>query len=355
MTAIQDYLKVDDAILSHVEEMRTRYKKLFTSPEDCDPMIIINTPANMPTWEEILSDPIIMLKSELDRLRPHFAMMDDHVPTVRVQFGTAQPASAYGCDIYIPPNSLPAAANHVLARIEDAYDLEVPDINAGWYGKLHEWTDIWLESLPEGIEIQHPDIQSTFNTAHLVRGNDIFMDFYDNPDALDALLTNVTDFMIKITRVLKNRISDDTEYFYDWGGLWKGTARISNCTMQLLPPELYADHVKKHDTRFFREINGGRVHYCGNSREMAMSFMDIDNVCGCDFIAPYEDAPLEICNDLPADKVPWLLTDGRDSEICQAILNGTFPKKRNFILNTSAPDIESGKKLLNELREAFNK
>lgn len=355
MEAMQDYFQTDESTLDHIKDVRRRYKKLFTSPEDCDPMIIVNTPVEVAPWEELLSDPITMLKSEIDKLRPHFAIKDDRAPSVRVQFGTAQPASAYGCDIYIPPNSLPAAANHVVTRIEDVFDLEIPDINAGMYGKLHEWTDIWLDQLPEGIEIQHPDIQSAFNTAHLVRGNDIFMDFYDNPEALDALMTNVTDFMIKITRVLKSRISDDTEYFYDWGCLWKGKARISNCTMQLLPPEFYADHVKKHDIRFFNEIGGGRVHYCGNSREMALSFMDIQNVHGCDFVEPYADAPMDICNELQSDKVPWIASGGRDSEVCQAVLNGTFPKKRNIILNVNAPDIESGKRLLDDLRESFNR
>jgi hypothetical protein len=355
METLHDYLKVDETILRHLSDVRGRYKKLFESPEDCQPMIIVNIPVDLPCWEERLSDPMVMLKSELDSLQPHFEISDDRVPTVRVQFGTAQPASAYGCDIYIPPNSLPAAANHVLPRIEDAFELEVPDINAGWYGKLHEWTDKWLDALPEGIEIQHPDIQSAFNTAHLVRGNDIFLDFYDNPEALDAFLSNVTDFMVKITHLLKSKISDDTEYFYDYGAMWKGTARISNCTMQLLPPDFYIEFVKKHDARFFDEIGGGRVHYCGNSREMARSFMELDNVCGCDFIEPYKDGPMDVCREIPADKVPWLLAGGRDSEMCQAILNGTFPEKRNIILNVDAPDVESGKALLNDLRQAFQK
>ena len=186
MEAIKEYLKVDDAILRHIKAVRSRYIKLYENPDDCDPAIVINTPVELPCWEERLADPMVMLRTELDALRPHFEIGDDRVPSVRVQFGTAQPASAYGCDIYVPPNSLPAASSHVVKRIEDAYDLQVPDVNAGWYGKLHEWTDMWLEVIPEGIELQHPDIQSTFNTAHLVRGNDIFLDFYDNPEALDV-------------------------------------------------------------------------------------------------------------------------------------------------------------------------
>ncbi len=353
MKELKDYLKTDSRTLDHITNLKTRYKKLYESPSDCQPMIIVDTPTQLPCWEERLADPAVMLRAELDSLRPHFEMGDDRVPSVRVQFGTAQPASAYGCGIYTPPNSLPAAADHVLKRIEDALELQVPDINAGLYAKLHEWTDLWLDVLPEGIEIQHPDIQSAFNTAHLVRGNDIFTDFYDNPEALDALLANVTDFMIKITRMVKSKISADAGYFYDWGGMWAGTARISNCTMQLLPPEFYVNHVMKHDMRFFEAVGGGRVHYCGTSREMAETFFKLDKVSGYDVNPPYDSAPFEVCDAIPSRKVPFIPIGGRDSAACQSLLKGDVPRKRNMILQTSAPDIESGKALLRELRAAF--
>jgi len=355
MRELREYLKMDSRGLDRLKDLRARYRKLYETPSACQPMIIVETPTQLPCWEERLADPAVMLRAELDSLRPHFEMGDDRVPSVRVQFGTAQPASAYGCGIYTPPNSLPAAANHVLTRIEDAFELQVPDVNAGLYAKLHEWTDLWLEALPEGIEIQHPDIQSAFNTAHLVRGNDIFTDFYDNPEALEALLANVTDFMIKITRHVKSKISTDTAYFYDWCGMWAGTARISNCTMQLLPPAFYVNHVMKHDVRFFDAVGGGRVHYCGNSREMAETFFTLEKVSGYDVNPPYENAPFEVCDAMPAHKVPFIPVGGRDSDACQALLKGKLPEKRNMILKANAPDIESGKALLSELRAVFLK
>ena len=355
MQHLGDYLVVDDATLNHHKDMRARYRKLFESPAECDPMVCVTVPGvEIPRWEEMLADPEVMLRAQLDQLRPHFEMKDDVVPVVRVNFGTAQPASAYGCSIYVPENSLPAASDHVLSRIEDAYDLPVPDVNAGLYAKLHEWTDQWLDALPHGIAIQHPDIQSTFNTAHLVRGNDIFLDFYDNPDALEALLGNITDFMIKITLYLKSKISDDTEYFYDWLGMWKGTARISNCTMQLLAPEFYVDFVKKHDERFMAAIGGGRLHYCGDSRDMAKLFFGLENVYGYD-MAPYGDDWSDMFDDMPPEKVPILSGGGREDGLCKEILEGRLPEKRNYICVVSAPDVEAGKRLLGDLRTAFQK
>jgi hypothetical protein len=152
---------------------------------------------------------------------------------------------------------------------------------------------------------------------------------------------------------LKGKISSDSEYFYDWGGMWTGTARISNCTMQLLAPEFYVDYVMKHDKRFFDAIGGGRMHYCGNSRDMVQTFFTLKNVSGYDVIVPYESDPLDVCNEIPANKVPWIPIGNRDSKACQELLKGKLPQKRNIILQASAPDVESGKALLNDLRSAF--
>ncbi len=353
MEPLHDYLVADEAVLKHHADMRARYRKLFEAPNDCAPMIIISVPVELPRWEAMLADPGTMLRAQLDQLRPHYDMKDDHVPSVRVNFGTAQPASAYGCRIHVPENSLPAAASHPLTDIKQAYDLEVPALDAGQYAQLHEWTEQWLAALPEGVAIQHPDIQSPFNTAHLVRGNDIFLDIYDDPDALDALLTNITDFMIKLTPYLKSRISNDTEYFYDWSAMWKGTARISNCTMQLLSPEAYTEHVKQHDERFFRAIGGGRLHYCGESRTMAKHFFGIDTIYGYDLKAVYEEAWLDFCNDIPAEKVPLIDAGSRERGACREILEGRTLKKRNIILVAQAQDVEAGKRLLDDLRTAL--
>ena len=234
---LKTYLRIDDSDRARFEELYARYRMLHAAPQQCRPMIIISTPVDgLPTWEERLADPLVMLAADLDQLRPHLELQDDRVPTVRVQFGTAQVAAAFGCRIVIPENNLPAAGDHVLARAEDVYGLALPALDAGWYGKLAGWTAIWQEHLPEGVHIQHPDIQSAFNSAHLIRGNDILTDFYDHPAELDLLLDKVTDFMVAILKHTKAAISDDPDWFFDWGALWKGAARISNCSMHMISP-----------------------------------------------------------------------------------------------------------------------
>jgi hypothetical protein len=344
---VRDYLALTDEQYRRLDDLYTRYRLLYTDPDHCRPMFIVNTPLdNQPTWEERLADPLVMLRAELDALRLHLEIGDDRVPTVRVQFGTAQVAAAFGCPMTIPPNSLPAAAGHVLERAQDVYSMAVPDINAGWYGKLWQWQALWQDLLPPGVHIQHPDIQSAFNSAHLMRGNDILTDFYDDPAALGRLLDLVTDFMIKVTKHAKALISDDREWFFDWGALWKGAARISNCSMHMIRPEFYRDHVLARDIRFFAAVGGGRMHYCGSPDEVIDYFFRAPGIHGLDYDCNYHDL-WSVARRAPK-KVTLLQVAG--PEMVRRLLAGDWPAKRNIILMLNAGSIDEGKALLARLR-----
>lgn len=301
--------------------------------------------------EDRLSDPLVMLRSELDALRPHLEIGDDRVPTVRVQFGTAQVAAAFGCPIVIPPDNLPAVGGRVLANARDVYKMGVPDINAGWYGKLWQWQALWLDNLPEGVHIQHPDIQSPFNSSHLIRGNDIMTDFYDDPEALGRLLDLVTDFMIKAMGHARAMITTDNEWFFDWFALWKGAARISNCSMHMIRPQFYRDHVFARDIRFFEAMGGGRMHYCGSPDSVIDDFFKVPLITGLDYDPQYHNL-WSLARRAPRQVT---LLQHADERLAQRLLSGDWPAKRNIILSFSAGSIDEAKALLRSLRAAADK
>ncbi|MEI6083153.1 MAG: uroporphyrinogen decarboxylase family protein [Verrucomicrobiota bacterium] len=344
-----NWLQTTDADLAWFEDVYRRYRLLHTDPANCTPMIIINAPVEqIPTWEQRLADPLVMLRAELDQIRPHVELHDDKVPSVRVQFGTAQVAAAFGCELTVPPNSLPAAATHVLQQAEDVGNLAMPSLDAGWYGKLAEWTRLWQELLPPGVEIQHPDIQSAFNTAHLIRGNDILTDFYDCPQLVDELLDKVTDFMIALTRHLKVMISADREWFLDWGSMWRGGARISNCSMHMISPEFYREHVLARDRRFFAEVGGGRMHYCGSYSEVIGEFFKVPMIYGLDFDISHHDF-FELCEAAP-ERVVLCAGDGIESKLVSRLLAGDWPRKRNIIVHVGVKSMAEGRAVLGKLR-----
>ena len=348
---MQSHLKIDAKQRERFKSLFARYRMLRETPLECRPMIIIRTPQPPTDMERQLADPLAMLETQLESLAPHLEMEDDHVPSVRINFGTAQIAAAFGCEMYVPKDSLPAAGSHILAKAKDVRNLAKPRIDAGWYGKLAEWNRIWLEKLPEGIAIQHPDIQSPFNSAHLIRGNDIFTDLYDFPEEVDALLKLVTDFMIDVVRLHQSMNGEDGKWFCDWGSLWQGAARMSNCSMQMISPEDYTAHVLKHDIRFLKAIGGGRIHYCGKSREVIDEFGKIPMLSGLDADMQLHNY-FELCETLPPSIV-LAPTGAPSKETINRLLSGDWPRKRNIIIAAEAPDVESGKKLLKDLRNSI--
>jgi hypothetical protein len=350
---MKTYLTIDNRQRTRLETLYAKYRRMHTDPAHCEPMFIINTPVDLPSWGERMRDPLVMLQANLDNLRPHLEIEDDRVPTVRVDFGTAQVAAAFGCRLVFPEDNLPAAADHVLTDISDVYDMEIPPLNAGLYKQLGEWTELYLRNLPEGVHLQHPDIQSCFNSAHLIRGNDILMDFYDHPEELGILLDRVTDFMIGFIRSHIPMIHYDPAWFFDWGALWKGVARISNCSMHMISPEFYTEHILPRDVRFLRAIGGGRIHYCGTSGKVIQEFFKNPEVSGLDFDGNHHDI-WELSEQVPEQAVllQWMDPTDNESLIIERLISGDWPRKRNIIFQFSAASVEEGRDLLERLRHS---
>jgi hypothetical protein len=346
---LRNCLPLDGNQLRRIEWLEQEYRKFYTDPENATPRIIVNIPVERPKVIDRMKDPELMLKSQLDSLRPHLEMEDDRIPTIRVNLGTAQVASAFGAEIHYFEDSLPAAKTHPLHDIRDAASLEIPERTAGLYEQVEAYTAFFLENKPPQVPIQHPDIQSAFNSAHLIRGDDIFIDLIDHPEDVSILLDKVTDFMLQQISWLRNMITDDPEWFYDWGVLWKGKARISNCSSQMIGPGMYGEFVLPRDIRLMESIGGGRMHYCGDNTEVIKAFFANEHIHSLDYDSRHD--LWELAALAPKDfalfqRIP------QDSPTEQRLLNGDWPEKRNIILVVNAEDIDKGRNLLQSYRNA---
>jgi hypothetical protein len=347
---LNEHFNISDEQLARLEILTADYKKLYAEPDSCCPKIIVNTPVDVPTVQEQVNDPAIMLYSELVRVQSHLDLKDDFLPMVRVGLGTAQVASAFGCEIFYQENSLPAVKNHSLTDLGMVMELGIPDKYAGQYKQLREYTEYYLENIPDYIPVQHPDIQSPFNSAHLIRGNDIFMDMYDDPDSIDKLLNIITDFMLKQLQWIKSMISDDKEWFYDWGGLWKGGARISNCSSQMIGPEMYIEHVLPRDVRFMEAIGGGRMHYCGDNTDVVETFFKNKYIHALDYEGERHDL-WHLCEIAPVD-FTLFQSLVRGTEAWKRMFAGDWPDKKNIVIVIHAESLQEGEILLSDLRNA---
>ena len=344
--------RLNDRQLYAVEETRKNFRLFWNDPKIARPAVLIHPPVESPwTVRERTHDPAKMLAHELKVVQAHLMQGDDYVPAARVEFGTGQIAHAYGCEMYEPENSPPCSAGHVMQSIEEAETLLLPDLRAGWFGGLEKYSEYFRKRLPEGVALQIPDIQGPFNNAHLVRGNDILYDFYDEPDLLHTLLTRMTDHLIELTRWLHGLCTPEPDgFFCDWGCLWKGGARISNCSLHMISTEFYREFIRESDQRLIDAMGAGRIHYCGEHDDGLMdSFFEMPNMTGVDFDGTYHDL-WELSERAP-EKVSLLVYATREN--IDRLLSGDWPKKRNIIIQAYAPSIEAGRDLYRRLRDSM--
>jgi len=330
------------------EKMIQKYKSLYLKPLSCEPLVQVYFPVpHTYTIAEALDDPVKMFTNQMETMKARLEVGDDFLPALRADFGTAQIAAMYGCPIKIYENSEPCCKEHILESLDDIEGLKKPDMNTGFMPKVIEFQKYFLENMPEGMVVQHPDVQGPFNSAHLIRGNDIIYDFYDYPDAVKLLLNNVADFMVDWINYTKNDISNDNEWFYDRGGLWRGGARLCNCTLQIVSPSIYREYIMESDDRFLGAVGRGRVHYCGSYREIIDDLFNLKNMTNLEVDCQHHDV-IETCNKAPQDVsimfCDWSLGD-KNGEWYNKIMRGEIPEKKNIVFQAKADNIEEAKRI----------
>jgi len=362
MKPLRESLVMTDRQREHYRDVFRRSMLLATDPQHCRPMINIRVPGPPLDWNRRQADPLAMLEGEIEAFRPHLEMGDDLLPSVRVQFGTGQVAAAFGCELQHLDNDLPAVASHPITSPDLIRTWPKASLAKGWYPKLRDWTEVFLENLPDGMVIQHPDIQSPFNTAHLVRGNDILLDFYDDPAAVEQLLDLVTDSMLDIVPGLKAMLAEHArkvlgaipydQWFFDWGVLWKGAARISNCSLHMISPAFYRDYVLPRDHRLAAALGGLRVHYCGTAAPVLHDILSIPGLTGLDVDIKLHDWRTLADEVMPAHVVLMPTGNVLPPDI-DRLLQGDWPKKRNLVIFAEAPNVQAGRELLARLRASI--
>ncbi len=345
-----------NSYLEHIKKTEQKYKALNNNYKSCEPLVNISiSPKNLAPIDKVLDSPQKMLEWSKQIADLHLEIKDDYIPMVRVEFGTAQIAAAFGSELAYFEGSLPAAKTHPLRNIDDVYTMSMPDMNHQLGQKLIEYSKYYKANLAGLYPFQHPDVQSTFNSAHLIRGNDILYDFYDNSKEVRTLLAKVTDYMIYWIEQSKPYITDIEGMFYDSGGLWKGGARISNCSLQMISPALYDEFIIKEDKRFLKAMGGGRIHYCGEHKQILKSLFTINEMYSLEIDSQYHDI-CEVCEQAP-ENVTVMFCDwsvgNTNQKWLDKLLSGEIPKKRNILIQGKADSLYDAQKLYDKLKTAL--
>jgi len=284
--ARENLVNISDKLLNRIDRLKKSYLEGLDAPK-----VVIEFPgAIRPCSSELMKSPETMLKWELRNIEKRMEAGDDYLPQIRVEFGSIVVGSAFGCGVYLPENDYPCIKSHVLTDASLIETLHTPPVDAGYLKKAYEFTEYFFKNKPDWVELALLDFQGPYNNAHLVRGNDILLDFYDCPESVESLLDKMADYQIQLTRHYRAMTGMADGCLYDYGIAWKGNGRICNCSLHMINPKFYDQYIKKSDARVADESGGIHIHYCGSyDNGVLESICGIPGVNSLEVDASYHD------------------------------------------------------------------
>jgi uroporphyrinogen-III decarboxylase len=96
--------------------------------------------------------------------------------------------------------------------------------------------------------------QGILNNAFHMRGQDIFLDMIDRPDLAHQFFSIICDVMIELARKVQAR-QRQTGFPIDF-------LTVSNCTLNMISPEMYREFVFPYDNQIARRFERFGIHTC---------------------------------------------------------------------------------------------
>lgn len=155
--------------------------------------------------------------------------------------------------------------------------------------------------------------QGVLNNAFNLRGQEVFLDMSDKPDLIHHFFSVITEVMIGLAKKVQERQRAS--------GFDIDQLSVSNCVMNMISPEQYAEFVRPYDRRIAMAFDRFGVHTCNWN------------------VTPY----IEVLSDLP--KLGYL-DMGITSDMAR--VRATFPDTYRAVLYSPVKLQESG---LDEIRQ----
>ncbi len=271
-----------------VEKGKARMSALFDEQgPDYLPLIFTVEIPELTTFvtfdrKELFYDPDKMACEQLWFAAVHLRSGSDAQPVIRVNTGCGTVPSILGLTQQIFTDAMPWLQEHLTK--EEIIRFEIPeDISQlGLMPHTKHVIEFYREHLP-GMPIYVNDTQGPMDIAHLIRGDEIFYDPYDDPEFTDHLMNLSVEAYIKVTEYIKSLTGEphSTGYhqpFY----MAKGGVRVCEDTSTLFSPDLIDRFIIPYTKRVCDHFGGAFIHYCGKNDYFLEAILA--NVPSCKYI-----------------------------------------------------------------------
>lgn len=234
-------------------------------------------------YRERFEQPELMWAAEMRRARPVLDWPTDGIPTVRPNLGVIFVPALAGAGYQIEEGSMPwpgeplaRSAIQALSRCDIA--------NAPLMRRVREFYACHAASGESEIIAYHPDTQGVFDLAHLLAGEEIFLQLADEPEWIQELMEQSLGLYLRVSRELKTVLQQPAGRLIHGHGTPQGVyfphagVRISEDTPTLLSPQMLAAVVLPFIARAAAPFGGAFVHYCGRHRSF------FEQLCQCPLV-----------------------------------------------------------------------
>lgn len=226
---------------------------------------------------EFFEDPEYRIKCDVKMRRvlyEHFGKygIGEENPKERPILGSDLLAAGYfhsalaGCEIVYSKDNSPQV------KCMDLSDEDLEDFEIGNY-KEHELYKNMLyqaEYMKKkfGYCIPAINLMGIQNIALDIMGQNLFIAYYTEPDAIDKLLSEITDMSIEIGKYFKGLSGNvSTGVTAIVGKTVPDCYLTSNCSVEMISNDLYEEFLLKYDNKLAESFKSFGIHHCGQTME----------------------------------------------------------------------------------------
>ncbi len=255
----------------HIEKSRERQCRAWRFEKNDWPLIFVGAPLNerqkaIPEFNcgDTFFDKSKMLCSQVRMACCASNGRSDTVPSIRANLGTGILLACLGLEQEAFPDKMPWLKEHM--GKEEISRISPDDIKIrGSFERGLDMMRHFREILGDKVPIYVMDTQGPFDLAHLLLGDQLFLEMYDDPPFVHHLMEICLALGIKTHKWMKEAACESISLMHHSNALFSDSFGIRICedTTALLGEEQIREFAIPYSVRLAREFGNAWVHYCG--------------------------------------------------------------------------------------------
>ncbi len=269
---------------SQYEQGARRQAQAFLLEHTAEPPLLLgckltDEQAKIPTFntKEIHHETDKMLVTSMSAARTSMNGGREAVPSVRANMGCGIVCALFGLVQDLFDDKMPWLQQRLSK--EQLSKMNISDLRVSAEFELALSHMRFAVKMLEGTgcRVFPLDIQGAFDVAHLVYGDDIFYDLYDDPPFIHHLMALSAEAVVMTFNACLSIIPDSENHVSHYNNLCiprsLGGLKISEDTTTLLCAEHIEEFVAPYIHGVLKRCGGGYIHYCGDNPHLYKTVM----------------------------------------------------------------------------------